>query len=288
MNPFGDFDPMKDGTQQYNRVYPFGQIGRVSVTGNIFDDQVKSLIGNRQIWTLGADGKYQADEEETWRWDVPKEWNGSYFTSSPPQSKDRYSAFMALPDYGRKMEAELCFFDKTTGLLWRKAFSLQPAFEAVKDTVSVPASEKFSIGRTGKPVVTVNKAGTRILALIPFEQPRLTLLFVYDNKGELIKTSVFRKRIVRQEGSDLSHSRTPDGERFRFEFRCDYSEKDASGKATSHYGYESNLIDSKGNLIGRFMASPKYPLWMRFSKDGSRAYSGMGYPNTNYIYKMPK
>jgi len=98
----------------------------------------------------------------------------------------------------------------------------------------------------------VNRDGSRTLVAIGWRKPYVTFLFFYDAQGTLTRTLAVGEF---QLASDIARTLTTD----RFGLSLEWiSEEQAAKRAQHAYPVYSFLIDTKGNILGRFTGDNSY------------------------------
>lgn len=133
-------------------------------------------------------------EEEVWRWLLPDEFHkpidigvGDYIAG-----RHRYVAAFLYRQQGTEIVGTVvACFDTTSGLCWMSPVPLWEAVEHVQATSGEEVRKRWEEDRKfhqGNTAVTQD--GSRILVVTSSHSARQILLFVYNEKGKVIRTRV--------------------------------------------------------------------------------------------------
>lgn len=250
--PSPDWDSKRDLTAQYKRLYPYPEMRYIPLkqfNATQKEPGIKRVEGFRRHWDRTNTG-YDVKEDEIWRWEAPKALQNCWVISTNHSSSDRFMALVLRPTGTKPHNPIISYFDSEKGLIWQKEIPLKSTYASVKNKVAIPPSEvesKYPDSRFEDTIIS--KDGSKIIVIIPYQQPCLSLMFVYDNEGNLLKTATFPQRFFVPRASFV---RTPQGNHLILRFDHRYDTVDAAGKTFSHRATEDYLADFDGNLLCRF------------------------------------
>ena len=250
--PSFSYDSKHDFTATYKHLYPYPETRYVPIKPfNPLQKEpgIKRVEAFQRQWQRSENG-YAVTEDILWQWEPPKELQNSWVVSTNHSPGDHYLATALLPLMWKIRNPVLCYFDAEKGLVWQKEIPLKEIYATVKGKVTMPPGTietRWSNGSRESAVIS--KDGSRVVVIIPYEQPCLSLMFVYDNEGHLLKTQAFLERFA---ANNAFSNRTPRGDRFMLRLDHRYEAENETKRSVSHRNSEDYLVDFDGNLIQRF------------------------------------
>ena len=283
------WDSAHDATSQYERFYPYPEMRYVPVkpfSPFQHDSGIKRVEAFRRQWKRTEKG-YEVVEKILWQWETPKDLQNSLVVNTNYSLKDRFMSLILYP-IGSKLRAPiLCYFGAEKGLIWRREISLPEAYTGAKSKVTLPTGEQ----EDELPVVTAQEAamsadGLRTMVIVPFQQPCLSLIFIYDNQGNLLRNAIIPKRFSRH---SQFFQRTPNGNHLILRFEQRYYSDDA-GRKILHWENEDYFADFDGNLLCRFPLSQAGHIFPNVTVSSNDRYAAFLEDKTHEqtIFELPK
>jgi hypothetical protein len=272
----------------YKRARPFPEIEQLRdiplspLGGSTTLFGMQGIAGTRLRWPWPPPnpGYVPASERVTlWHWDVPKPLQTRWWSQTPQFGTDPYCAlclytgiYLTQPP-SDKVDPQLFYFDTQTGLRWQATI---PVHQAV---ASLP-SEAVITGHDTDVKLGITASGSRVLALVSRPDKEVSLLYVFDGSGKLLRSYLFHGYVAQQSGNTFWQLlRSPSGQTHILALR----------DKSSGTGDVSVLIDSEGNGLARFISdegkpvqitvlTDKYAVGQQQRADGSFS---------QYIFQLP-
>jgi len=282
----------KNPNPGYQKACPFPEIYMEDVDPSQFWWRGDGNVGYlryveafRRHWTWPPRDPKILPKTETqilWHWDVPNPKLHTMRSWSPADARSRYCAICLYNhfDYAKRdslpTDPELFFFDRLNGVRWQTTIPVDLTVEEIS-TTSTPA---ISSDYLTDVQVGVASGGNRVLALVSRPDKRVSVLFVFDGSGKLLRTLRFPHYMAdgnHLHGWDLRHS--PSGQNFLL---CLWEPRTYARKVAL-------LVDLDGNVLGRFESEEgkwleSVGLTDRYAEGGQ---SQTGKPTVCYIYRLP-
>ena len=207
--------------------------------------------------------------QTVWQWDVPKSLQTQWFSEAHGSGADRYWALCLYPPQDAKIpstpvEPQLFYFDTQNGLKWHAAI---PASTILSTAPVVPVSSV----RLRSVKLGITADGSRVLALLSYPEKDISLLYVFDGNGKLLKTSQFVGYTAQESGSPS------------WQFLRSSNGKSHVLVLQHHFDTSTDtpfLVDADGNIVTRFandegkpvqiiQVTDKYAVAQRLRSDGS-------------------
>lgn len=236
--------------EDYRRARPFGNMElelENPALGNRVGGGLVAVQASRRVYSQDLETQRTI---KTWRWRVPEALQNHAAEMGSVVYGDRYAALCLLPPVWQD-EPTLMQFDTASGLKWQAGVPLRDALREYALRTYRTRTKPVNLSRggaatsgaaTGLISVHNTQDGSRTLLTIGWSEPYLTLLFVFDKQGKLLRTTIFPERIV------LNIDRAPSANLFVV------LAADDRAKNTSF------LIDGDGNALGRFVGPSGTPL----------------------------
>ena len=215
-------------------------------------------------------------EKRVWRWQIPKEKEESRFYLSPNLYRERFASLCLIPHDVK--DTTLYNFEMESGLRWQAQV---PLYEAIHEGekrlgLKVDATRLLN-GEAVSDVKTIStQDGSRTLVSVCVNEAgehdlRCIFLFIYDEKGALLRTRIFPNRIfwgTLQGENTKGFGRTPTTDQFEFTFIWTPSESEKKQHSMkNNFTMESFLLDASGNIQGRFVGTDGRPSDIGFLSD---------------------
>ena len=250
--PAFSWSPRTDDSVRYRNWHPHPEMRYIPLkpfNPIQADPGVKRVEAYRKHWKRTENG-YDVTEDTVWHWELPKGLQDRWPITTNHSHTDHFMAVVLLPLTWKSSNPVLCYFDAEKGFVWKKELPLQAAYAAVKDKAPVPFGQQESRGPDGNSEsAAISRDGSRIIVMIPFKNPCLSLMFVYNNEGDLLKTSALLQRFSE---NAPSFDRTPGGNQLILRFEHRYDAEDLTGKIVSRRDNEDYLANFEGDLLCRF------------------------------------
>ncbi|MCW3096053.1 MAG: hypothetical protein JWL77_1671 [Chthonomonadaceae bacterium] len=218
------------------------------------------------------------ETQTLWHWDVRKAQQNQLKTWAPEDAGDRYCAVCLYSDFeiakrdSQPTDPQLFYFDMLNGLRWQTTI---PVDRAVED---IPTTNAWS-GHWTDVQVGLVPGGSRVLALVSRPDKEVSLLFVFDVSGKLLRTERFPRYETLGSGSGWDLRRTPSGQTYLLHLQ-------------GFVGINPRitlLVDTEGSVLSRFENDGKMPVDIMTLTDkyavGSSQRSGNHY--AEFIYQLP-
>jgi hypothetical protein len=253
---------------------------------------VKSVIAYRLRWLWPPPDPTTLPPKEQvvlWHWNVPEALIESYPAWVCRYGIERYAVLCLYSPARRiwKRDPIVFYFDGSSGLLWQTELPVRatPPSSGNGKILEVREDQCVFLGLTSD--------GTRILAIVnPKPQPdrNLCLLFVLNNRGEILRTLLFPDRIgLGDTTSGEGIRRSASGNRFLLRVDHVIQLNSEEGKGPYRREGETYLVDGDGNLLGRFVDEIGHPVVVSHLGDqyaaGEQPADGK---HRHLIYRLPE
>ena len=211
-----------------------------------------------------------------WHWDVPASLQSMLFSAAYGEGADRYWALCLYPERDAKIpgipvETRLFYFDTLTGLKWQATIPVRQLLP--------PASPADGYAETTVKL-GITSDGNRVLVLVSRRDKIISLLYVFDGKGTLLKTTQFLGYTAQQSGLlswQLMRSSTGQTHVLTLRYHFD-SFKDVSFLVDADGNIVTRFGDEEGKPVQIMQVTDKYAVAQRRQSDGHVA---------QYILQLP-
>jgi hypothetical protein len=232
----------------YKKAYPFPEIEREGLVPSEPNGLDVTHAGLRQVTATTRYWVWPPRDRATaltpvvqtlWHWDVPAPLQKLWISAAHGKGTDRYWALCLYPAMDAKtpaipVETHLFYFDTLHGLKWQTTIPVRQMLPAASPADSY-----------GSPYVQlgITSDGNRLLALVSRPDKNMSLLYVFDGQGKLLRMTPFPSYTAQQSG-------LPSWQLLR-------SSTGQTHVIVLRYNFDSNkdvslLVDAEGNIVTRF------------------------------------
>lgn len=264
------------------------------------NDGIKFVGASRSVWVWPPPNPRGIPPEEKqvlWRWEPPEALQRHWWSEAGGNGSDRYwSVCLYTHKEAAAPDPQLFYFDTLSGLKWKASI---PVKQTLQSLAAAPDKAVMYDQHRANVFTAMSADGSRIFVLVSRPDKQMSLLFLYNQKGTLLKTLNFPNCEALPSGihPNWQLPRRPPGQMFVLTFRQTLpssqderaAQRGGISQPTPPPTDEAFLADMEGNVIARFVNEAGKPvkLW-QISETHGLAYEQQ--PDGTYrqlLYTLP-